>query len=202
MSSDQVRAKESLRLQLKAEAKRHGPEERADASRALCQRLLKTPEWQQATRVLAFYPLRGEPDIQPVLRAALREEKTLCLPRLNPVSAKYEPVAIRDLAQDLVLGAYGIQEPSDACPSVPINHLDLVLIPGLGFDLAFGRLGRGLGHYDRLLASVQARKCGVAFDWQVGNAVPMEPHDVPVDLLVTPTRWLTRSLGEPGCERA
>jgi 5-formyltetrahydrofolate cyclo-ligase len=68
--------------------------------------------------------------------------------------------------------------------------LDLVLAPGVAFDLQGHRLGRGKGFYDRLLADVRGVKCGVAFDEQIVDAVPVGPLDVGVDCLVTPTRWL------------
>ena len=70
-----------------------------------------------------------------------------------------------------------------------LNRLDLVLVPGVAFDLNGRRLGRGKGYYDRLLAEFEGWTCGVAFDQQVVEAVPSEPHDMRLTCLVTPTRW-------------
>ncbi|MBL9168632.1 MAG: 5-formyltetrahydrofolate cyclo-ligase [Verrucomicrobiales bacterium] len=201
MSGDVLMEKERVRRELNAAANLHSEEERRLASVSLCERLLAAPVWRAAHRILAFHPMRLEPDIRPVLDAALREEKVLALPRFLRAEDRYEPVRVRDLEGDLQAGVMGILEPRAECPVIPINHLDLVLVPGLGFDLRFGRVGRGRGYYDRLLAGLEGgNKCGVTFDWQVILAVPMQAHDVPVDFLVTPTRWLSRVVGERGCE--
>ena len=73
---------------------------------------------------------------------------------------------------------------------VPLNRLDLALVPGLGFDARGHRLGRGKGHYDRLLAGFGGRKIGVAFDFQIMAEVPCEAHDIVLDDIVTPARWI------------
>jgi 5-formyltetrahydrofolate cyclo-ligase len=73
---------------------------------------------------------------------------------------------------------------------IALNRLDLALVPGVGFDADGRRLGRGRGHYDRLLAQVAGTKCGVAFDEQMAPEIPVAPHDVILNRIVTPTRWL------------
>jgi 5-formyltetrahydrofolate cyclo-ligase len=69
-----------------------------------------------------------------------------------------------------------------------LNRLDLVLVPGVGFDLQGRRLGRGRGFYDRLLADVDGIKCGVAFEEQVVSEIPVGPRDVRLNFILTPTR--------------
>jgi 5-formyltetrahydrofolate cyclo-ligase len=69
-------------------------------------------------------------------------------------------------------------------------RLDLVLVPGIGFDVSGRRLGRGQGFYDRLLAGIAGTKCGVAFDQQVVGQIPAEKHDASMNFILTPTRWL------------
>jgi 5-formyltetrahydrofolate cyclo-ligase len=64
------------------------------------------------------------------------------------------------------------------------------LVPGVAFDLHGRRLGRGKGFYDRLLADVRGKTCGVAFDEQIVREVPVEPHDSDVNCILTPTRWI------------
>jgi 5-formyltetrahydrofolate cyclo-ligase len=73
-----------------------------------------------------------------------------------------------------------------------LADLDLVVVPGLGFDEAGGRLGRGGGFYDRFLArpGLKAWKVGVGLDEQVVGPVPRDAWDVGLDALVTPTRTL------------
>jgi 5-formyltetrahydrofolate cyclo-ligase len=67
----------------------------------------------------------------------------------------------------------------------------LALVPGVVFDQEGRRLGRGKGFYDRLLPSVGGPLCGVAFDWQVLPAIPVEPHDHVLNYILTPSRWLS-----------
>jgi 5-formyltetrahydrofolate cyclo-ligase len=72
---------------------------------------------------------------------------------------------------------------------VPLNQLDFLLVPGVAFDRSGRRLGRGKGFYDRLLAGVTGMKCGVAWDEQIVHELPAEPHDIAMDLMLTPSRW-------------
>ena len=78
----------------------------------------------------------------------------------------------------------------DSCPVVALPELDFVLVPGLAFDRTGQRLGRGKGFFDRMLSQVKGVTCGVTFDWQIVDQVPVEPHDIALDCLVTPTQWL------------
>ena len=130
-----------------------------------------------------------EPDIWPTFIEALASGKQLSLLRYSPDGDRYVPCLVRDLSRDLQPGQYGILEPGPQCPIFDLMRLDLALVPGIGFTLNGGRLGRGKGYYDRLLAEVPALKCGVAFDCQIASEFPMEPHDVQLNCILTPTRW-------------
>ncbi|HTG44362.1 MAG TPA: 5-formyltetrahydrofolate cyclo-ligase, partial [Verrucomicrobiae bacterium] len=79
----------------------------------------------------------------------------------------------------------------------PLNRLDFVLVPGVAFDSTGRRLGRGRGFYDQLLAGVTGIKCGVALDEQIVEKLPTEAHDIAMDYILTPTRWLVTQRGEP-----
>jgi len=68
-----------------------------------------------------------------------------------------------------------------------------ILVPGVGFSPSGGRLGRGRGYYDRMLADLPGVRCGVAFDLQVISELPLEPHDARLDHLVTPSLCLSIS---------
>jgi len=85
-------------------------------------------------------------------------------------------------------GPFNIREPKPDCAKVPFVDFDLVLVPGTAFDLRGNRLGRGMGFYDRLLAKIRGVKCGLGFDEQIAVEIPVEPHDVRMDFILTPTR--------------
>jgi 5-formyltetrahydrofolate cyclo-ligase len=181
--------KAELRRSLRAEAQRHCAEERTALSEQLCRIVEAQPVWRESGGVLFFMPLGDEPDIRPLITKALAEGKTTVLPRHSGEQERYVGCRIVDLESELKAGTYGIPEPIQACPVVDLNKLDFLLIPGVGFSLNGRRLGRGKGHYDRLLAEAPGLKCGVAFDWQLTVEVPTERHDILLDCIVTPTRW-------------
>jgi 5-formyltetrahydrofolate cyclo-ligase len=97
---------------------------------------------------------------------------------------------VQNLGTDLGPGQFGIREPLATCQEVELNRLDFVLVPGVAFDLHGRRLGRGKGFYDQLLPAVRGQTCGVAFDEQIVCEVPVEPRDVHLNCILTPTRWI------------
>jgi 5-formyltetrahydrofolate cyclo-ligase len=180
--------KSALRARVRELVRAMTADQRASLARMLCQTMQQQTLWHQAKSVLCFSPLAGEPDITPLLDEALRSKKMVALPRFDSAANGYSAACIAQRSE-LVSAKFGALEPAAGCPLVPLNQLDLVLVPGVAFDFAGRRLGRGKGFYDRLLAEVRGHKCGVAFDEQIVAEVPEEPHDVRVDSILTPTRW-------------
>jgi 5-formyltetrahydrofolate cyclo-ligase len=153
-------------------------------------RLKQQAVWNSARVILLLAPLREEIDVWPLLAETLSAGKKVALPRFDPGTNGYVACEIERLEDDLAPGKFGIREPRAHCPPISPSTVELALVPGVAFDLKGRRLGRGKGFYDRLLASVGGRKCGVAFDLQVVEEIPTEPHDVCLDYLLTPTQWL------------
>jgi 5-formyltetrahydrofolate cyclo-ligase len=182
--------KDALRASLREARSQFTPEERLQASADMRARLISSALWQSARSVLLFAPLADEPDLWPLLEGALTAGKQTCLPRFSPPAGCYEPAQVRSLECVLHIGQFGIREPAAHCPAIPVNQLDLALAPGVAFDAGGHRLGRGRGYYDRLLEPFAGVAAGVAFDWQILERVPVEPHDRRLDVIVTPTRWL------------
>lgn len=185
-----IESKTELRAKIGARLKSISPEQRAAASAQLCSRLKASDIWHAAKSVLLFAPLPDEPDTWPLLTEAIAAGKTVALPAFVPGTNSYTARQIIDPLRDLIVGQFGIREPVAACPEVPLNRLDLVLVPGLAFDACGARLGRGKGFYDRLLAHVRGTKCGVAFEEQIVDAVPVGPLDIRLNCILTPTRWI------------
>jgi 5-formyltetrahydrofolate cyclo-ligase len=140
--------------------------------------------------VLFYAPLPGELDLWPLAADALAGGKTVALPRFVPARRSYIACQVQDLERDLEPGHFGIREPGARCPPILLNGLDLLLVPGVAFDLHGRRLGRGKGFYDQLLAGVRGLKCGVAFEQQLVDAVPAGRNDVCMNCILTPTRWV------------
>ncbi|SVA52596.1 uncharacterized protein METZ01_LOCUS105450 [marine metagenome] len=161
----------------------------AEDSQAVCQLIFESDAWKQAAQLLLYIPILGEIDINPLIKKGLEVGKEIALPRFSPENNAYEACAIPNLGE-LVIGKFGIPEPSLGCQKIGTKQLDLVIVGGVAFDGLGGRLGRGGGFFDRLLADISAKKCGVCFDQQVHPDVPVERHDVKMDMIATPSGWL------------
>lgn len=186
-------AKLALRAEMRAKLKAMPAAERAAASLQACALLEQQAVWQKAQSILFYAPLPEEPDIWQLLLDALVAGKTVLLPRFSPEKKAYVACHIKDAVKDIQRGQFGIREPGDACAKISLNRLDLILVPGIAFDLNGYRLGRGKGFYDQLLAVIHGPTCGVAFDQQIVSQIPVEPHDICLSCILTPTRW--RCLG-------
>ena len=188
MTADLNEQKGALREQIRNALQRMSPALRMAESIELCGRL--EPQLQSAHTILFFAPLPDEPDVWPLLEKLLPTKKICALPAFDPTTQTYSARQVRNLATDLSVGNFGIREPSAGCPEIPLGDLDLILVPGVAFDLSGHRVGRGKGFYDRLLAKVRGIKCGVAFDQQVVKAVAAQAHDIRMDFILTPMRCI------------
>jgi 5-formyltetrahydrofolate cyclo-ligase len=187
MQPDIHTAKVSLRKQIRGALQKFPPAVRDALSAQVRDRLKEQAIWKNAGSVLFFAPLADEPDLWPLLEEALAGKKIAALPRSDSANNGYIAGRVQNLRAEIVTGQFGIREPCASCVEIPLNRLDLVLIPGVGFDLQGRRLGRGRGFYDRLLADVDGIKCGIAFDEQVVNEIPAGPQDVRLNFILTPT---------------
>lgn len=88
------------------------------------------------------------------------------------------------------LGAFHIEEPSGD-ELIPIENIEMVVVPAIAYDRRGNRVGRGKGFYDRLLADTKATKVGVAYDFQLVDDIDSEPHDVKVDVVITESHIIT-----------
>lgn len=186
--ADRLR-KAELRREIRGRLKALTADQHESGSAAIRRKLEEQPLWKSARAILAYVPMTQEPNLWPSLAQAWDAGKQIALLRHSPEMDHYVPCLVRDRDRDLQAGQFGILEPKAHCPIFDLMRLDLVLVPGIGFTLNGGRLGRGKGYYDRLLAGVPALKCGVAFDCQIESEFPLEPHDVQLNCILTPTRW-------------
>lgn len=164
-------AKAELRARMQAWRRTLTPEDLRVRSQALADALLTWPRMARARTVMAFSSLRREPDTGGVIAALRARGVRVALPVVQGPALTPAPI------------------PGDAGAGAPlaVEELDAVLVPGLAFDLAGGRLGRGGGHYDRFLLRCRpdCLRIGVCFEGQLVGTVPIDPWDQPVDAVVT-----------------
>jgi 5-formyltetrahydrofolate cyclo-ligase len=169
--------------------------QRAEGSARARALLVAQTCWREARSVLFYAPMPAELDVWPLVQAALDAGKVVGLPRFAPALEEYVACGISDPKADIGPGHFGIFEPKAHCAGNELSRVDLILVPGLAFDLDGRRLGRGKGFYDQLLAGLPGFTCGVTFDEQVVEEVPVESHDIQLDCVLTPTRWV--EIGAP-----
>lgn len=183
--------KELLRKVLRA---RHpGQARRDEESAQICAHILSSDWYRNAQVIGGYMPLMREADIMPVLAHALQSGKTLALPLCD--AAPRMTLRRVDSLDALISGAYGILEPALDAEIIPVDAVDLLLVPLEGIDVTGMRLGKGGGYYDCLLAGKNVPTLGCALSWQWTDAVPSQPWDRPLMacadcrgiLLFTPT---------------
>jgi 5-formyltetrahydrofolate cyclo-ligase len=186
--------KSELRSAMRRALGKKSEEMRETDSARLCAKLKEQPFFQNAGSILFFASLpEEEPDLWPLLNETLAGNKMVALPCFDADSQIYLPRQVKDIHVEILSGKFGIREPAPTCIALPLEDLDLVLVPGVAFDAHGHRLGRGKGFYDRMLENFRGKKIGIAFDEQVVDAVPAEKNDVKMDFILTPTRCLTCS---------
>ncbi len=139
--------------------------------------------YRQARRVMAYVSLPGELDTTAILDAILADGKQLALPRCG--DGRHMDAVPVPAWRSLARGRYGLLEPARGIPAMDPACMDLVLVPGMAFDVWGGRLGRGAGYYDRFLSGIPAVTAGLALLEQIVPAVPLEPHDGMLGYIVT-----------------
>ncbi|WP_242006606.1 5-formyltetrahydrofolate cyclo-ligase [Rhodothermus marinus] len=189
-----VQIKETLRRQFRAFRASLSEEAHRRRSRAIVRRLQELPELREACSVLLYWPLleRREIDLRPLASWLRSRGKLVAL----PVVACTDPPKLEarrfDDPSRLERGPWGLQEPRTA-PLVPPETLDVVLVPALGVGRNGYRVGYGKGYYDTFLRELSACTiCPVYMECLV-DVVPPEPHDVPVQVVVTEQEVIRRS---------
>lgn len=177
-----------LRNQLRKRRDAITPEETATKNQQIANALSSFAAFQQESTILFYYPVKNEVDTRPIIRKALALKKRVLLPAANKEKISLTLYLINDEKNDLEMGAYGILKPKKSCPVIDKSEVDLIIVPGIGFDERGNRLGSGKGFYDYFLKSSTAKKIGLAYESQIVNNLPTEEHDVPIDIIITEKR--------------
>ena len=155
----------------------------------MAERVLALPQWAAARDILLYLSVKNEVDTYALAGQALAEGRGLLLPRCRPDAPGFLDLGRIAALSEVRPGRYGIPEPpAGRCRPPEAFAPDLILVPGLAFDLTGRRLGFGGGYYDRLLAlpaMAQACVVGLAYAFQIVTRLPAESWDRPMDAVVT-----------------
>jgi 5-formyltetrahydrofolate cyclo-ligase len=176
-------------IRKQAEANRRQQPDKERLSQAICERFASLPEYAAARTVMMYVDVRNEVRTRPFLPAALAQGKRMVVPYCVDGELELFPLESLD---ELAVASFGLLEPKPELRLLPQKRvepeeLDLVMVPGVAFDRQGGRIGHGKGYYDRLLRRVRpdAPLIGIAFECQIFAEIPMLPHDVRMDKVIT-----------------
>lgn len=178
--------KDDIRRQVRARKRLLTDDERLSAARGVFDRLETLAAFVLSDHILAYNSLPDELSTREFLRR-WSGSKRLYLPRVNGIDLDllpYEQTSLR-------AGTFHIEEPTGD-DIVDPRRIEMVIVPAMAYDRQGNRVGRGKGYYDRLLTQTKAFKVGVAYDFQLFDNVDAEPHDIPVDIVVTESRIIRR----------
>jgi 5-formyltetrahydrofolate cyclo-ligase len=183
--------KQELRKNIEKKIAVLSEDEMAKKITAIEQRLFEFANFLEARIVLFYINIGCEVETINLIKKSYKYNKIVVLPVFNPSNNTFKLMKVDDIATDMVEGPRKIMEPDpNKCKVVPIECIDIAIIPGIAMDEKGGRVGPGDGFYDRLIPELPAttRKVGLAIENQIIPQIPMESHDKYVDIVITEER--------------
>lgn len=181
--------KTSLRAKMRSMLLEIDDGSRHVASINACERLTALDSFRHALVVMLYMPLPTEVDLTSGALRCFQSGKTICVPRVDWARKDMIPVEVTSFDDRMDTDEHGIRAPRYGRPVSPLL-IDLIVVPGLAFDAAGRRIGRGGGYYDRFLARLRQDcvKVGIAFDEQMVDQVPVDDWDINMDCVITDRR--------------
>jgi 5-formyltetrahydrofolate cyclo-ligase len=178
--------KSTLRRLLRDRLAAMSAADRHTKSVAACGLITHSPEFAAAHVVMIYLSTPIEVDASSIALKAWQTGKTVVVPKVSWDQRRMLPVEISSLHDPMTTTGPGVREPADGNPC-PVDIIDLVVVPGLGFTEKGHRIGRGMGFYDRFLGQNEfiGTSCGLGFEEQVMAELPVLDHDIPLSMLVT-----------------
>jgi 5-formyltetrahydrofolate cyclo-ligase len=183
---EQPHDKPTIRRQLREKLAAMSEADRATKSLAAAALMTASPEFIAARAVMLYLSGPYELDTAPLALRCWQTGKMVVVPKVSWDQRRMLPVEITSLQTSMTTTGPGVREPVSGNP-IPINLIDLVMVPGLGFTKDGHRIGRGMGFYDRFLAQSNfvGLSCGLGFEEQIVASVPVLDHDMSLSMLCT-----------------
>jgi 5-formyltetrahydrofolate cyclo-ligase len=173
--------KKELRKEIKKKIKTINPEDKRIFSHTLLEKIEQLPEFERANTILAFWSLPDEIQTHAFLDK-WSAYKCILLPVIDGENLNIKYYRGKNT---LKTAAYNISEPTGPLFKA-YDKIDLVLVPGVGFDKEGNRLGRGKGYYDKLLPLLSGVKVGICFSCQIVDCISPDAWDIKMDKVITP----------------
>jgi 5-formyltetrahydrofolate cyclo-ligase len=180
--------KKTLRKISRSRLSSISPEEKSKADLKIRTLLLAIPEFKNAGLIMTYLSFSGEVDTIKIAAEILNQGKRLSVPRMEVKSRQLTVFEIENIDKSLCANSYGILEPlEDFSKMVNPAEIDLIIVPGLGFDRKCMRLGRGGAYYDRFLSGLSGNSfsVGLCYECQIADNLPVEKWDIPVDCVIS-----------------
>ncbi|MDP2912382.1 MAG: 5-formyltetrahydrofolate cyclo-ligase [Candidatus Omnitrophota bacterium] len=180
--------KHKIRHRIKEKIKSYSGFEKSQKSDIIKDKLFNEEAFKKSKIVMFYVSLKDEVNTLSMIDEALKTGKKVCVPVIIKEEKRLIAGEIKDRKKDLESQRFGIYQPKPGkVKEVPLENIDLVVVPGVAFDSNNVRLGRGHGYYDRFLSrlSKDTKAIGLAFDFQVVEHLPKDSHDIPVWKTIT-----------------
>lgn len=168
------------------------PQEVSEKSNEITGRLCSLSQYVSAGTVMAYMSFRNEVETSAFINRCFLDGKRIVIPKIQQgPDMTLLPYEIKDLQKDVLPGSWGIPEPDTSrLHRVDPPEIDIIVVPGVSFDLRRYRIGYGAGYYDRFLLSLRTDclKVGIAFELQMLEQFCAESYDIPMDLVITERR--------------
>jgi len=186
--------KKEMRRRIRALRESMSEEEQVLRSKQVITRLMTMTGAGMVSGRLVFalyYPTRNEVDVRPLVKDLWRREKVVLFPRICPETNLMEFRQVHSF-DDFTAGPFKLMEPDESFPIWAPEQIEVVIVPGVAFDLQGYRIGFGGGYYDRFLPDLKqdAVKIAPVFEFQIVEDLPHEVHDQKVDWLVSEARLI------------
>jgi len=164
-------------------------------SQKIISTLVKLPVYKNSKKVMLYLSFGNEVDTFKLIELCKKENKKIIVSFCKKEGCQIVPTEIENIDNDLVRSKFGYLEPKkELVKPVKPEEIDLIILPGIAFDRRCYRISYGGGYYDRFLAELNftVPTIGLVYDFQIVDIVPLEPHDMPVDYVITEKRILVR----------
>lgn len=158
-------------------------------SENICETLLNLPEIINSKTIFAYVSFRSEVSTFKLIETLIGNGKTVAVPITRVKDKRLDAIKIKNVTNDLEPGYCDIPEPTKTLCETNIidpSEINAIILPGSVFDKRGGRFGYGGGFYDRFVSNIpNAVRIGLAFDLQVVEQIPLQPHDELLDFVIT-----------------